>query len=126
MTERKKVLVVDDDVDMRRLLLTKLDGFDVSYAQDGVSAISEARKEAPDLIILDIGLPAGDGFIALQRLKESPKLGTIPVLVFSERENAEVAERALAAGARGFYRKSGGAESLIAAVWNTLRARHPH
>ena len=66
-----KILVVDDDPEMRLALQVRLKAnhYDVSTAVDGVSAISETRRVTPDLMLLDLGLPAGDGFSVLQRLK---------------------------------------------------------
>ena len=59
----QKVLIVDDDSDVRRGLGIRLkaNGYNVVFAADGISAISAARKEEPEVIILDLGLPAGDG-----------------------------------------------------------------
>ncbi|RXH54754.1 response regulator [Granulicella sibirica] len=66
----KKILVVDDDPEMRLALKIRLraNNYEVEAAEDGVSAIAEARRRQPDLILLDLGLPAGDGFTVLERL----------------------------------------------------------
>ena len=71
--DKPKILIVDDDPDLRRGLNLRLRAshFDTAYATDGFSAIAMAQKERPDLIILDIGLPAGDGFVVLDRLQQS-------------------------------------------------------
>ncbi len=68
---KKKILIVDDDPDMRLSLQLRLTAnhYDVISATDGVASIAEARKHVPDLMILDLGLPAGDGFSVLERLK---------------------------------------------------------
>ena len=65
----KKILIVEDDADVRLgyQILLKANGYDTFFAGDSVSAVSEARKHQPDLIILDLGLPGGDGFIVLER-----------------------------------------------------------
>ncbi len=78
--EKPKILIVDDDPDLRRGLNLRLraNHFDTAYATDGFSAIAMAQKERPDLIILDIGLPAGDGFIVLDRLQQSAQLSSHP------------------------------------------------
>jgi two-component system, OmpR family, KDP operon response regulator KdpE len=62
------ILVVDDDPDMRQALQIRLraNGYDVHCAADGVGAISEARKHTPDLIAVDLGVPAGDGVHCLR------------------------------------------------------------
>ena len=67
----KKILIVEDDADVRLgyHVLLKANHYDTFFAADGMSAMSEARKHQPDLIILDLGLPAGDGFIVLEWLR---------------------------------------------------------
>ena len=72
--DKQKILIVDDDPDLRRGLNLRLraNHFDTAYATDGFSAIAMAQKERPDLIILDIGLPAGDGFVVLDRSGKQP------------------------------------------------------
>jgi len=64
----KKILIVDDDKDVLRGMNVRLkaNGYDVVFAADGISAISAVRKEDPDVIILDIGLPGGDGFVVME------------------------------------------------------------
>jgi DNA-binding response OmpR family regulator len=67
--------------------------------------MSEVRKHQPDLVILDLGLPAGDGFVVLGRLRASPNLAVIPVLVVSARDAQANKERAHKAGACAYLRK---------------------
>ena len=88
MVNQADILVVDDDPDMRQSLQVRLkaSGYDVHCAEDGMGAISEARKHTPDLIVLDLGLPAGDGFVVLDILKTNLNLSTIPVIVLSGRD----------------------------------------
>ncbi len=113
-----KILVVDDDKDIQRLLALRLGeaGYETVFASDGVSAISSARRQHPDLIVLDLGLPAGDGFTVLERLHAMPALSMIPVVVASARDPLLFRERALASGARSFVEKPFKVEKLIAAV----------
>jgi DNA-binding response OmpR family regulator len=102
-----KILVVDDDMDIQRLLARRLGnvGYDTAFAADGTSAISVARKESPDLILLDLGLPAGDGFKVLERLHAMAQLARIPVIVMSARVHPDVSSRAIEAGAQKFIPK---------------------
>ena len=72
---------------------------DSCFAADSMSAGREARKQQPDLIILDLGLPAGDGFIVLERFRANTNLALIPVIVVSARDLHGNKERALKAGA---------------------------
>jgi two-component system alkaline phosphatase synthesis response regulator PhoP len=61
----------------------KASGYSSVFATDGITAVSVARKELPDLIILDIGLPGGDGFTVLERLKSCASLLSTPTIVAS-------------------------------------------
>src|SRR6187455_1944034 len=79
-----RILIVDDQ-DIRKLLghRLKADGFEPIFAGDAISAVNQARKEQPDLILLDLMLPAGDGYVVMERLKAMPALEGIPVIVIS-------------------------------------------
>jgi DNA-binding response OmpR family regulator len=85
-------------------------------AADGVASIAEARKHMPDLIILDLGLPAGDGFSVLERLQANEKLSSIPVIVLSGRDRVGNKDRALKAGAKTFLQKPMTNEKLLAVI----------
>jgi len=103
----KKILIVDDDPDVRLGLHVRLKAnhYDVIFAADGMASIAEARKHMPDLIILDLGLPAGDGFSVMERLKANDGLSLIPVIVVSARDRNANMDRALKAGAKAFLQK---------------------
>jgi CheY-like chemotaxis protein len=103
----KKILVVDDDPDVLKSMHVRLkaNGFDTFFAADAISCIAEARKVEPDLIILDLGLPAGDGFLVMERLKAVPALASIPVIVVSARDLRGNQKRAIQGGARAFLQK---------------------
>jgi DNA-binding response OmpR family regulator len=119
---KNKILIVDDDPDLRQALRLRLraNRYDTVNAVDGYSAIAAAYKEHPDLIILDLGLPAGDGFVVLDRLQRDDKLSTIPVIVLTARDPQGSEQRALAAGAAAFFQKPADNAELLAVIRATL------
>jgi DNA-binding response OmpR family regulator len=121
----KKILVVEDDADVRLgyNVLLKANGYDMFFAADGSSAVSEARTHAPDLVILDLGLPAGDGFVVLDWFRGNPNLQLIPVIVVSGRDVYGLQgnrERALEAGAKIFLQKPWNDDELLASIRQLL------
>ena len=117
-----KILIVDDDPDLRQALRLRLraNHYDTVNAVDGYSAIALAYKEHPDLIILDLGLPAGDGFVVLDRLQRDDKLSTIPVIVLTARDPQSNEMRALGAGAAAFFQKPADNAELLDVIRATL------
>src|ERR1700683_2913011 len=111
----KKILIVDDDPDVRRGLQVRLKAnhYETFFASDGISTISEARKHVPDLIILDLGLPAGDGFAVMGLLQANDFLSTIPIIVVSARDRFANREKAIQAGATAFFQKPVDNASLL-------------
>jgi CheY-like chemotaxis protein len=120
----KKILIVEDDADVRLgyHVLLKANNYDTSFAADSISAISEARKQRPDLIILDLGLPAGDGFIVMERLRGpiNMDLAAIPVIVVSGRDLRGNKERALKVGAAAFLQKPWDDDELLSLIARLL------
>jgi DNA-binding response OmpR family regulator len=116
--DRKKILIVDDDPDVRLGLQLRLvqNDYHVMSAGDGVAGIAEARKHIPDLMILDLGLPAGDGFSVLERLKVNQRLSSIPVIVLSARDRVDNWDRAIKAGAKTFLQKPVANDKLLAVI----------
>jgi two-component system, sensor histidine kinase len=98
--------VVDDDADIRRLLQTRLAAsYDVVFASDAIGAVHEARTQQPDLVLLDLSLPGGNGVVVMQRLRSIASLESVPVIVISAHDGVEPERQALAAGARAFVPK---------------------
>jgi DNA-binding response OmpR family regulator len=118
----KVVLLVDDDEELLVALAAPLrrQGFDVAVATDAVTAISTAVKQPPDVIVMDIGLPGGDGITVMQRLHSLPQLAGVPVLMVSGRDPERSREGALAAGAVAYFAKPVTPEALSAAVTEAL------
>jgi len=117
-----KILIVDDDPDLRQALKLRLraNHYETVHAVDGYSAIAQAYKERPNLIILDLGLPAGDGFVVLDRLQADDKLSDIPVLVLTARDPQSTEQRALDAGALAFFQKPADNAELLDVIRATL------
>ncbi len=115
---RKKILIVDDDPDLSHGLSIRLraNDYDVAVAPDAITAISKVIKEKPNLILLDIGLPGGDGHVVMERLNGKPELAAIPVIVLSARDPVTNRGRALKAGAKAYFMKPVDNQELLAAI----------
>jgi len=85
MTQKTKVLLVDDDKDFVEATKMVLESkpYEVLVAYNGDEGLEKARKEKPDLIILDIIMPVKDGFTAAEQLKNDPELKKIPVIMLT-------------------------------------------
>ncbi len=103
----KKILIVDDNEDVAKGLriFLRAQNYATVIASDAVAAISQAKKENPDLIVLDLGLPAGDGYVVMERLSNVESLASIPVIVFTAQDEEAHKEESLKAGAKAFFQK---------------------
>ena len=103
----KKILIVEDDEGLVAALSTlfKAQGYAVRVAYDGTIGTTYAINEHPDLIVLDLGLPAGGGFFVLENLKTTKDAQTIPVLILTAHTEKASEEKALRMGAAAFIRK---------------------
>ena len=120
--DKRKILIVDDNADIRlgMHLRLKANQYETFFAADAFAGIAEARKHRPDLIILDLGLPAGDGFTVMERLKQVPYLAVIPVIVVSARDGLGNQKRAYDAGAKAFLQKPVNDVELLAVIRQAL------
>jgi DNA-binding response OmpR family regulator len=120
--ERPKILIVDDDPDLRRAMKIRLraNHYDTVQASDGYSAIAVAQKERPSLIILDLGLPGGDGFAVLKHLRDADTLSGIPVIVLTARGAQFNEQQALQAGAAAFFQKPADNGELLDVIRTTI------
>lgn len=116
--DKTRILVVDDNATIRRGLSVRLrsHGYEVLFAEDAVSATAALVAEKPDLVILDLGLPCGDGFVVMERLQKNDHLAQIPVIVLTGREVAGDRDRALEAGAAAFLQKPVDDDYLLLAI----------
>lgn len=118
----KKILVIEDDGDVRveYQVLLKSKGYSTIFAPDALFAVSEARRHQPDLIILDLGLPAGEGFLVLERFRAHPSLASIPVIAVSTPDLHANRELALEAGAKAFVQRPLKDSELLAIIGQLL------
>lgn len=124
---KPKILVVDDDPDLLKAMRLRLraNNCDVITVSDGYSVVGAAQKERPDVIILDLGLPAGDGFVVLERLQQSDTLSGIPVIVLTARDPQGNEARALKAGAAAFFQKPVDNDELMNVIRVSLPQQSP-
>ena len=117
------LLVEDDDVLVETLVISlEARGFAVDTAADGATALESVQRRAPDLVVLDLGLPDMDGVEVVRRLRTDSDL---PVLVLSARDAEESKVAALDAGADDYVTKPFGMDELLARVRAALRRAAP-
>lgn len=123
----KKILLVDDDSDIRLGMSVRLkaNNYDPFFAGDGASALIEAEKHKPDLIVLDLGLPGDDGFVVMDKFKQIPGIADIPIIVVSARDVRVARARAIEAGAKAFLRKPFDDVELLALIAATTEEAAP-
>lgn len=123
MMTGQKILVAEDDAVTRQLLEFKLKqlGCAVVSARDGEEAMKLAQVEKPVLIILDCLMPVIDGFEVLRRLKESPELRKIPVLMLTVKAKDNDIVTCLELGAEDYMTKPFSPAELVARVRKILR-----
>jgi DNA-binding response OmpR family regulator len=122
MGQKKKILIVDDERDIVKGLMIRLQGagYNIVTAFDGAQGVFMAHKEKPDLILLDIRMPAGNGFSVAQRLKRSIHTFTIPVIFLTGSPEKNAEEKAMALGARFYIKKPYDPEELLDAIKRAL------
>jgi DNA-binding response OmpR family regulator len=120
---RKKILIAEDDMDLQEGLnfLFSSQGYDVTTASDGISAVNIAQTEDPDLIILDLSLPWVDGYKVMERLGSSTSLPHIPIVILTGRDASINRERTIKAGVDAFFHKPFDNIQLLATVESILK-----
>jgi DNA-binding response OmpR family regulator len=125
-TKPKKILVVEDDAvtieAMRRFLVEN--GYEVVCTQDSAMAVSLAIRERPDLMTLDLGFensnpfagPNFDGFGVIDFLHHMMKEANVPIIVITGRDEPDLKQRALDAGAVAFFHKSADRKTILTAI----------
>jgi DNA-binding response OmpR family regulator len=119
-----RVLVIDDDGDIRRLVAELLGraGLSVEQAEDGRAGLRALHKTPPDLVVLDVSMPELDGWQTLERIRD---LSDVPVLMLTARGEELERVRGLKAGADDYVVKPFGRQELVARVQALLRRTGP-
>lgn len=101
----KKVLIVDNEDTVRQLIRVTLRAYEVIEGSDGVEALEKARREKPDLILLDLMMPKMNGFEVIKRLKSDPTVAEIPIILLTARGDQDSLEQGLEAGVLTYLTK---------------------
>ncbi|MEA2559991.1 MAG: hypothetical protein QOH06_1495 [Acidobacteriota bacterium] len=111
-----RILLVDDNADMREYVRRLLGRWAVETAADGTSALASALASPPDLVLADVMMPGLDGFELLSALRSDPRTATVPVILLSARAGEEARVEGLQAGADDYLVKPFSARELVARV----------
>jgi CheY-like chemotaxis protein len=122
MLPMKKVLLVDDDATILIGAGVRLKsmGYTVYTAKDAVNAVSAVIKNSPDVVVLDISLPAGDGFLVCDRLQKLVGSAGTPIIFMTASDNPKLRDRAMKLGAVAFLTKPFDATTLADAIESAL------
>lgn len=118
----KTILIADDDAGLLRALSVRLEsaGYHVVGALDAVQAVSVARRSAPSLLILDVNMPAGDGFTIHERIQSIDPLRGVPVIYLTGERSSRTTGGAKDMGARAILYKPVDTDHLLTAVAEAL------
>jgi CheY-like chemotaxis protein len=119
---RPNILIVDNDLNSWRLLSSALRLFDYNpiWAASGLQAVEAANLHQPQAIILDLGLPGGDGFTALEQIKDDRLLRDIPVITITVSDALQAGNKIRQLGPAGYLRKPVNIEKLMATIQDVL------
>jgi DNA-binding response OmpR family regulator len=122
---QRKVLLVDDEDSLRRVMkdLLEREGYHVAEARDGVQALDQVDRVAPDIIVLDLNLPGLDGYGVLSHLRSRPVTAAIPVIVLTAKGDEDNEVRVFELGADDFLTKPFRARALSARLDAVLARR---
>ena len=120
--DKKKILIVDVNADTRLLLSARLKAhqYHTVFAADALQAMSVAQKERPDAMLLDLGLPGGNGMVVLQRFKANMTLNGIPIIIVTAEDPLVAEAGTIEAGAVAFLQKPVDQDKLLAAVQQAI------
>jgi CheY-like chemotaxis protein len=117
-----KILIAEDDIDIARLVQFQLqfNGYQVVLTSDGAEALAAARKDPPDVMLVDWMMPVMDGLQAVTAVKADPLLRHIPVILMTAKAQAQDLQAGLTAGAAAYLVKPFPLEQLVATIQGVL------
>lgn len=121
-SDKKHILVVDDDPEITRMLQIMLEfhGFAVTRAHGTAQGMTMLSKETPDLVLLDFMMPHLDGLELCSYIRRDPRTANVPVIIFSAANGDDRLQAAMNAGATRFIQKTVGKDELMKAITDTL------
>ena len=122
-----KILIAEDSTTIRRLVAAWLtaEGYDVVEAADGEEAVEFARRELPDLLVLDKVMPKFDGFEVVRALREDPRTQAMPIVMLTERTSEDDVLGGLSLGVEEYIPKPFSPHELSARVRRALARPRP-
>lgn len=119
----KRILIVDDEPQMVDMLKIRLEasGYEIITAYDGQEGLEKARKEKPDLMILDLMLPKMDGYKVCGLLKKDARFAKIPIIIFTARAQQEDMALGEEMGANAYITKPFDSQVLLAKIAELIR-----
>lgn len=116
--KKKKILIIEDDYDLSALMIRHLHSadYDVINVGDAIQGVQFARKEIPDLIVLDLMIPGGGGLTVLERLSQLSETQNIPVIVLTGIHDEDIKVKVLQAGAAQYLEKPYNAQELLKSI----------
>jgi len=121
--DKRRILIVDDEHELVSMVKMRLEaaGYDTLEAYDGQDALAKARKENPDLIVLDLMLPKMDGYKVCRMLKFDEKYKKIPIIMFTARIQDSDKEMGVEVGADAYITKPFDSQLLLAKIEELLK-----
>ncbi|MEY2407986.1 MAG: hypothetical protein QOF48_656 [Verrucomicrobiota bacterium] len=114
----KTILIVEDDqkIAMALMIRLKASGYNASVAADAIAGASQARALKPDLILLDISMPGGNGFQLAETFLRLPETNQTPVIFMTASKNPDLMKKVMELGAIGLFEKPFDIEKLITSI----------
>lgn len=114
----KSILIVEDEKDIARVLQMRLkkEGYKTAIAMDGMTAVQTIHRAKPDLIILDLLLPGGDGLSVLKRIKMSVHTNMIPVIVLTSNQDLDYKNKVMEEMPDAYMTKPYDAQMLVGEI----------